>query len=482
MRRLLILTVFLPALAFGQNRVQQYVDGTLKLDGNFQNAVVALLAVDESDNVIASWNETAPLVSASTMKLVTAGAALKVLGPEFRFKTSVAYTGEISDTGVLDGDLYIVGGGDPTLGSSNEIAFPIDSVFDIWASAIENAGIRVINGKVVGDDRFFEGDEAPDEWAWGDTGYYYGSSPGGLSFAENLSSFEMMPGKAVGDPVTINPVPPVTPGMVYDNKVVTGVKGSGDKTTYYATELSLAGRFGGTLALGRKTDTLEVSNKFAALTCASAFASYLSERGVLCEGVSDLATASQMNCLCETFSPTLEVIVKSMNTFSNNFYAEAIFRTLAKALSEEDRSDYASAARNVSSYVSSLMPSNAGYHQYDGSGLAPKNYISPKFMCSFLGMMASSAEFDQFFASLPSPGGEGTLKSLLANESASVRSAVHAKSGSATGVRCYAGYVSTKRGLLRFAIMANNFSCSSGVIISGMEKFMSELVKYGNFE
>lgn len=482
MRRLLILTVFLPALAFGQNRVQQYVDGTLKLDGNFQNAVVALLAVDESDNVIASWNESAPLVSASTMKLITTGAALKFLGPEFRFFTSIAYTGEINGDGVLEGDLYIVGGGDPTLGSSNGIAFPLDSIFGIWANSIEEAGIREINGRIVGDGRFFEGDEAPDEWAWGDTGYYYGSSPGGLSFAENLSSFEMAPGKAVGDPVEIIPLAPLVPGMDYANFARTGEKGTGDKTTYYATELAPSGRFGGTLALGRKTDTLEVSNKFAALTCAGAFASFLNERGIMCEAVTDEASGEQLTYLCTTYSPTLEVIVRETNLSSNNFYAEAIFRTLAKALSEEDRSDYASAARNVSSYVSSLLPSNAGYHQYDGSGLAPKNYISPEFMCAFLGMMASSAEFDQFFASLSSPGGEGTLKGLLANESASIRSAIHGKSGSVTGCRCYAGYVSTKKGLLRFSIMANNFSCASGAIISGMEKFMSELVKYGNFE
>ena len=83
--------------------------------------------------------------------------------------------------------MYIIGGADPTLGSLDTIAVPIDSVFGVWADALESAGIKRIDGMVIGDDRFFEDETIPDGWSWGNIGMSYGSGPSALPFAENLS-------------------------------------------------------------------------------------------------------------------------------------------------------------------------------------------------------------------------------------------------------------------------------------------------------
>ena len=131
-KSLLAVLLLLPLALQGQNRVQNYIDQQMKTDSLLINAVVGILAVDENGVEIASWNPDMPLLTASTMKTITTGLGYEVLGPDYRFSTRVAYDGRI-ENGVLHGNLYIVGGADPTLGSRDTIAFPIDSIFGIWA-------------------------------------------------------------------------------------------------------------------------------------------------------------------------------------------------------------------------------------------------------------------------------------------------------------------------------------------------------------
>ena len=159
----------------------------MKTDPLLKNAAVALLAVDSRGNTIAAWNPDLPLLSASTMKTITTGVALDALRPDFRYETKVAYAGEIDSLGVLHGDVYIIGGGDPTLGSHNKIAPPVEGVFAEWRAALQNAGIFAIGGLVKGDANIFSQNIIQENWCWADLGADYGSGACGLSFAENLS-------------------------------------------------------------------------------------------------------------------------------------------------------------------------------------------------------------------------------------------------------------------------------------------------------
>lgn len=228
--------MLIPLMSFGQNRVQNYIDRQMKTDSLLVNAVVGILAVDADGREIASWNPDMPLLTASTMKTITTGLGYEVLGPDYRFATRIAYDGRI-ENGVLYGNLYIVGGADPTLGSRDTIAFPIDSVFSKWAEAVSKTGIRRIAGRIVADDRIFEEENIPSGWSYGNIGYDYGTGTSGLSFCENLSYFEIAAGKEVGDPVRITPLGPVFPEMTYYNEVTTGPKGDGDNTEYYASSI-----------------------------------------------------------------------------------------------------------------------------------------------------------------------------------------------------------------------------------------------------
>lgn len=486
------------ALAQGKssasNRVQTYIDTKMKSDPNLINAVVGILAVDEKGNEIASWNPDMPLLTASTMKTITTGLGYKVLGPDYRFSTKVAYSGSIDSSGVLQGDLYIVGGADPTLGSRDTIAFSVDSIFGIWADAVKEAGIRSINGRIIGDDRIFEEESIPDSWSFGNIGYDYGSGTSGLSFAENLSYFKVSPGFCEGDMVKVEPLGPQSPEIVYDlYDTYTGAPKSGDNTAYYASSMAKIGKFVGSYAIDRGVDTVAYSNKWGPATCACEFSRFLAASGIAsrgCTEVNDLDTQAipaqeSLTEVAETFSPELRHIIKVTNTISNNFFAETIYKMVGKTLIEREsgekalRVSYSQANRAILKYLEAEGISTYGYTQDDGSGLSRQNYVSPRFFCNFYKMMSESANFAGYLESFPGPGRSGTLKNVLHKETSGVKAAIHAKSGSLSSVRCYAGYVETKKGkLIRFAILTNNYACPTSAVQPKIEGFMGELSKY----
>jgi len=492
-KSLLAVLLLLPLALPGQNRVQNYIDQQMKTDSLLINAVVGILAVDENGVEIASWNPDMPLLTASTMKTITTGLGYEVLGPDYRFSTRVAYDGRI-ENGVLNGNLYIVGGADPTLGSRDTIAFPVDSIFGIWAKAVRDAGIRRINGRIIGDDRIFDEENIPDSWSYGNIGYDYGSGTSGLSYCENLSYFEIAPGDFLGDPVHITPLGPQTPDIIYVNEAVTGEKGDGDNTVYYASSITPIGKFEGTYGIDAKPRTLVQSNKYGPATCAAEFAAFLLEKGIGCKGVTDVRAMAydysvpaqtELKYIAETFSPELRRIVKVTNTISNNFFAETIFKMVGKTLIERKTGEpcmgvtYGAASRIIDEYLESRGVSTYGYTQDDGSGLSRQNYVSPRFFTRFYAMMALSPDFPEYLASFPGPGRPGTLQNVLRKADPQIKKTIYAKSGSLSSVRCYAGYVDSKRGLLRFAILVNNYDCPTSKVQPRIEGFLEELGKYG---
>lgn len=495
-KSLLIALLLIPVLGMAQNNnVQNYIDTQMKTFSQMQNAIVGIIAVDKNDNVIAQWNPDMPMLTASTMKTITTGLGFEVLGPDYKFSTRIAIDGEVKD-GVLNGNLYIVGGADPTLGSRDTIAFSVDSIFGIWAKAVKDAGIRTINGKVIGDDRFFADENIPSSWSYGNIGYDYGSGTTGLNFAENLSYFEVAPGEMVGDPVSIVGLGPDN-GMMkyYTGKVTTGEPRTGDCTEYYASCIEKCGEFVGTWGVDRGIDTLECSNKYGPLTCACQFYRFLKDNGVYVKGYTDVESLTagfavpeqkDLKYICETFSPELRKIVKVTNTISNNFFAETIYKTVGKALIEKETGapafdvTYWKADKAIKKYLKDRGMDLTGYTQDDGSGLSRENYVSPRFFARFYKMMSTSEHFDEYMHTFPGPGRPGTLKNVLAKADPKIKATIYAKSGSLSSVRCYAGYVDSKRGLIRFAILTNNYACPTSVVQPKIEGFLEALGKYGN--
>ena len=154
----------------------------------FSHALCGIKVVSGEGMTLAEHNSNKLLMPASNMKLISTGAALHRLGSDYRFRTEIAHDGKIED-GVLKGNIYIIGHGDPTLGSKDTLATELSSVFGEWEKAIRGAGIRSIEGCIVGDGRWIDGMMEEETWLWNDIGTYYGSGVSGLNFYENMISF-----------------------------------------------------------------------------------------------------------------------------------------------------------------------------------------------------------------------------------------------------------------------------------------------------
>ena len=477
----LLVTLGLNMSAFAQvkqyKNPQDYINKEMKTDSLFQNAIIGILAVDDNGKVIAEWNSNMPMLTASTMKTISTGVGLAYLGKDFRFSTKIAYTGEIKEN-ALEGNLYIIGGGDPTLGSKDTVAFAIDSIFGVWTTAIKNLGINKINGNIIVDDSYFVREQMPDSWSWGNFGASYGATASGLSFHENVQDFKLYPGKNVGDPAMIEVVYPQVPGLEIVNDVTTGPAKGRDRSGYYVQDITCTSLYTGTIPVDKKEITSDNSNRFPHLSCGYHFREFLLANGIESNpeiiDIKDIETpADEARILItETFSPELWKIVNVTNRISNNMYAETILKTIGKEKTGEG--SYSASIAALREILEEMGVDTYGLTQEDGSGLSRQNYVSPKFFCNYYTVMQKNGIFAEFFNSLPMPGGPGTLKSVLKNEPSDIKDRIHAKSGSLSNVRCYAGYVESgkKHGLIKFAILTNNFAAPTSKMQPKIEGFM----------
>ena len=465
----------LPLQSIARTPAQQYSDRIASTE--LRTASLGVLALTADGDTIVSINSDRLLMPASNMKLVTTGLALHVLGKDFRYRTSLAYSGEITG-GVLKGNLYIKGGGDPTLASDDPAAMRQEELFEEWTKILKDNGIHSIEGYIVGDDRYFSSMPEVRSWQLDDCGTYYGTGTSGLTFYENMQTFKVSAGIEVGDSISITPSWPDCPWMRFDfSQCSTGEPGTGDKLYYYTSRYAPFGEMRGTFAVDRSPKTLECSNKFPAYTCARLFCEYLGSEGIECtggaadtgffrpEGISPEENISGI--LGGTLSPDMGDIAFSTNYESNNLYAETLYLTLGKELYGDDRSAHRamiSALAELSAAAGSEKPDGGDVSITDGSGLSRQNLLSPSFLCAFLNAMKKSPEYGTFVESLPYPGSEGTMTGVMTDFGQEYKSRIKLKSGSMTGVRCFSGYVIPADGDISgaavFSIMINNSTLS----------------------
>ncbi len=453
-------------------------------DPAFSGSSVSVCAMTGDGHTIIDINSGTMLVPASNMKLLTTGTALCALGPEYTFSTSVGYSGEITD-GVLHGDVYITGGGDPTLGSKDSIATDINRVFAQWEGMLRKSGILEIDGHIIGDGRHFNGMGEEPTWLWNDIGTYYGTGTSGLMFYENMQSFTATPGKAEGEPVEICPTYPDAPWMTFRYSCTTGKAGTGDLLYMYTSDLAPIAEIRGTFAVDKGRKRVDCSNKFPEYTCAKYFADYLAAHGIKCtKGPGDFKLCRPDGCsgpsaiIGGTCSPALSRIIFETNHASNNLYAETLLRTLGKTLRQD--AGYAASLEAMEDVLKDIgtAPSK-GLHAQDGSGLSRQNYISSGFFCRFLTAMMDTPHFEYFVNSLPSPGENGTLRYNMKNTVEQTRSRIKVKSGSMNGVRCYSGYIIPQEGCkdetVVFSILVNNCTAPNWKTRPLLDRLMEEL-------
>lgn len=504
-----ILSIFFHSVVSGQEvqTLQSIAEG-IASDETFAQSVVGICVTDIHGNVLADVNAEKMAVPASNLKLLSTGLALHILGPGYTFETTLAYDGRIED-GVLKGNLHIIGGADPTLGSKDSIATPIDRTFAIWERMIRDAGIKKIEGHIIGDGRFMDGMMEEPTWLWNDIGTYYGAGVSGLNFYENMQSFSVSAGESVGGEINIKPHYPECPWMEFRYDCSTGKAGTGDRLYMYTSDLAPVAEIRGTFGVDRAAKRVDCANKYPEYTCARYFENYLRRKGISCsEGAADYKLITQwisdnckgaddsegtddckdtgLNIIGSTLSPSLARIVFETNHASNNVFAETLFRTLGKNLTGS--ACYDSSYVALDKALAGLgISSTKGLRMQDGSGLSRQNLVSPEFLCMFLQKMTGSPAFEDFITSLPSPGFNGTLEYNMKGQPAALRSRIKVKSGSMNGVRCYSGYIlpsgqqnvegTLPEGSLIISVMTSNCTSPNWKVRPLLDKLMVALAR-----
>jgi serine-type D-Ala-D-Ala carboxypeptidase/endopeptidase (penicillin-binding protein 4) len=425
----------------------------------------------ETGEIILERGSKKSLVPASVLKIFSTGTALALLGSGYHFNTRLMYDGKI-ENGVLNGNIYILGGGDPSLGSNVFGSTAPGRVLGQWLNAVKSLGIDSIAGAVLGDGEMFEYDMIPAGWAWEDIQNDYGTGMSGLSFRENWYTINA---RTSGGKCQIS-CEPQMPFMTLYNKVICNP--SVYKSYIYVN--------GGPYSLER-TALGEVSGEFSCVSPVPdppLLASYSLWREIKRAGIAvkdSFNTVRKMK-LTGTYqkkerkmfhsmvSPSLTQLVRHTNFVSQNFYAESILRVLGL-----ERSGYGSTISGVNSVMSfckSRGMDMRGFFMTDGSGVSRFDAITAEQLASFLTIMyQDSLTYPNFYSSLPVAGKSGTLKNV--GDSTIASGKIRAKSGYMTRVRSYAGYVTITTGkVLAFGMISNNALMEPVAIRNKMEQLM----------
>ncbi len=469
--------------AAAQSSLQKAIDA-LTNDSDLKHASLGICVIDvESGKVIAQNDKDKSLIPASSLKVVTTATALAKLGDDFRFKTELQYDGQIEKDGTLNGNLYIKGFGDPTLGSDRfDKAMPLEQLLSEFVNAIKKLGIKRINGKIVGDASFFSSSVNGRTWLWEDVGNYYASGAWGLNILENRYYLDFEQNTQLGGQPQIESTTPPIPNLLLINEVRSAEANSGDNAYIFGSPYSYTRFVRGTIPIGKGTFTIK-----GAIPDPPFFTAYLLMEALEKNGIptSKIAT-SQMELdrngkvkkprktIHSHFSSTLKEIVIETNLESVNLYCESMLRYLATTVKGNEPED---GLELIYEFWKQKGLDTEGFFMEDGSGLSPYNNVSAFHLAKIMQLIAQDKKLNaSFYKSLPIAGQSGTLKYMLRGTAA--ENNLRAKSGGMKRVRSYTGYARSKSGkLLSFSIIANHFSCTSNEMRQKMEKIMVELCR-----
>lgn len=446
-----------------------------------KNASIAFVVIDIlSGKPVIQYNENLSIVPASVLKLFTTAAALEILGKDFRFKTELQYQGTIKDS-ILKGDIFIKGFGDPTLGSRFFKSYYFSPFFfDRWADSVRKAGISGIEGNIIGDGSLFSGEPIPKTWTWGDISNHYGTSPNALTIYDNAYTLYFNSGKSIGDSTVILKTEPEVL-LSFENHV-TSSKNGGDNAYIFGSNTDTIRRIWGTIPLNKEEFPVKGSLPDPALCTATEFKKHMQNNGIGISGnsqstyQSDTATLSKKKqvAIAKFYSPALKEIVYQTNKNSINLFAENML--LQIGLKAKNSATAESGSEVVEVFLKKKGIDTDGFYMNDGSGLSRANAVTALQTARLLAEMTKSSVSKEFIASLPIGGTDGTIKGMF--KSTPQKGNILAKSGSFTRVRSYAGYANLQNdGPVAFAIIVNNYNCSSGQSRILLEKLMNSLAK-----
>jgi len=423
--------------------------------------------------IIAGLNDRTSLIPASVLKTVTSATALEVFGADFRFRTILGYTGTaIKETKILKGNLLVLGGGDPTLGSEY---FPENDSSDFigrWVDELITLGISTIDGNLVVDGGIYLDDDIPGTWVWDDLGNYYGAGAYGITVYDNLFRIVFKSGPAGQLTEIVRTIPEIS-GLEIKNEVKASAV---NRDNAYVFGSPWGGRrvVKGTIPENREMFAVKAALPEPARFLGEQMRNRLAGKGIRITGQVLVQTADTtgFHAVFIQQSPPLSEITKVLNHESVNLFAEQLLKHIS--LTRKGTRSVTDGTGFMEQYWQTKGLDVSGMFIEDGSGLSHYNAISAGQLTWILNYMKAQSPANQaFYESLPTAG-KGTL--AVFNPSDFPGNCLKAKSGSLTRVRNYVGFLKTEKGNeLVFAFIFNNFSLSQSELTREIGKLLVTL-------
>jgi len=458
---LLFIAGYCPAQTLQQKLTKAFEK--LQLDSQCRYASLSLTVLDvNTGKEVFSANPSMGLATASTLKTITTITAFNVLGKDFKYQTHFGYSGTITN-GILNGDIIIKGSGDPTLGSPRYESSHEEHILTLMVDALRKAGIKKINGRIIGDDSIFGTQSIPDGWIYEDVGNYYGAGTSGLCWRENEYNIHFRTGE-ISTPLEITRQTPAMPYLKFVNEAINAPAHTGDNTYAYLPENTNMVYLRGTYAADQTKKYVSAALPDPAFDAAFRLNDTLNGLGITSTGGAASSTtltakgqamSTITTDLLTISSPELSKIIYWTNQKSINLYAEQLLKTIAWKMGKPVSTINGATALQDFWKQQGIDPNSLSI--FDGSGLSPADRVTTRTLATILLSATKQPWYHDFYESLP------------------VYNDMHMKSGSIINVLNYAGYQTHNGQHLCFSIMVNNYNGSGKEIKEKIFRVLDEL-------
>jgi D-alanyl-D-alanine carboxypeptidase/D-alanyl-D-alanine-endopeptidase (penicillin-binding protein 4) len=403
---------------------------------------------------------------ASNAKLYTAALALDRLGGDFRMKTSIYAATRADEAGAIKGDLIIYGRGDPSFAArwnGGDYYKGMDRI----VSALESAGVKSIEGDLVGDESYFTGPPYGSGWEWDDLQWYYGAAATALSINDNSVDLFVTPAERAGIPCRIT-TGPQTSFVTIMNRTRTVAKGATSRISVYRPVGENIIYVSGSLAVGDRGFTGYVAVHNPSALFVMMLKDALEKKGITVKGRTRVIDwkyrevtpieAAKMVEIAAIDSPPVKDILRETLKPSQNLYAQLLL--LAVGAQAQVSNLKPQLTEDAGIEAMNALLEGVGIRKGDvmleeGSGLSRRNIITPAATVELLKFMSRHRWAEAYRDSLPIAGVDGTLEKRMKDTAASGN--VRAKTGTLRYVYTLSGYATTASGeRLAFSIMLNN--------------------------